>query len=140
MQAADETARRNIEVLEQLYAALNRGDIAQALSYMDADIEWQVTSAAGPSPGIYRGHAGVEDAVSSSLEVWADYRNEPLEFVPVEDAVVVRVFSSATGKGSGVDVGDEVAHLWKLRDGRVVRFEAYRDSDDALAAARVPAS
>jgi ketosteroid isomerase-like protein len=39
------------------------------------------------------------------------------------------------GKGSGVPVDNEGAHVWALRDGKVVRLEIFADRADALAAA-----
>ena len=38
------------------------------------------------------------------------------------------------GRGSGVTVDTEGAHVWTLRDGKVVRLEAFADRAKALAA------
>jgi ketosteroid isomerase-like protein len=126
----------NIEVLKRMYEAFNRGDIVTALSAIDSQIEWRVTAEASPSPKTYHGHSGVRSALSSLLEVWSDYRNEPLEFIAADDCVVVRLRSQATGKASGAEVSGEVAHLWEIRNGKAVRFEAYLDPEEALRAAR----
>jgi ketosteroid isomerase-like protein len=115
-----------------MYAAFNRGDITTALDCLDPQIEWQITAEAGPSPQTYSGHEGVRSALSSMYEVWADYKNEPLEFIDNDDYVVVRLRSTATGKASGADVSEEVAHVWQFRQGKVVRFEAHPNSQQAL--------
>ncbi len=39
------------------------------------------------------------------------------------------------GKGSGVDVDVQGAHVWKMRDGKVVRLEIFSNREKALEAA-----
>ena len=40
------------------------------------------------------------------------------------------------GKGSGVEIHQEGAHVFKLRDGRVVRLEVFASREKALASVR----
>jgi ketosteroid isomerase-like protein len=57
------------------------------------------------------------------------------EYVPVGDHVVVMCRYTGRGKGSGVDVDSEGAHLWTLRGGSAVRLEIFSSRERALAAA-----
>jgi ketosteroid isomerase-like protein len=64
------------------------------------------------------------------------YRNLPEEIVAVsEEKVVVVVRSEARGRLSGAEVGGRVAHLWTLRDGKVVRLQLFRSREAAIDAA-----
>ncbi len=48
--------------------------------------------------------------------------------------MVVLARYTGRGKGSGVDVDTEGAHVWTLRDGKAVRLEIFADRARALQA------
>jgi ketosteroid isomerase-like protein len=50
------------------------------------------------------------------------------------DLVVVLARYTGRGKGSGVEVDTEGAHVWTLRDGKAVRLEIFADRIRALEA------
>ena len=68
---------------------------------------------------------------------------EPFEYWTAEprrlfggvDKVVADVHFVAKGGASGVPVEMDFGNFWTCRDGLVIRFEAYQELDDALAAA-----
>jgi ketosteroid isomerase-like protein len=62
------------------------------------------------------------------------------EFIASGDHVLVLIRWKGTGKGSGVEMEAEGAHLWAFRDGLAVRFDVYRDRDEARAALSEPES
>ena len=47
--------------------------------------------------------------------------------------------SRGRGKSSGVEVEDTSANVWTIRDGKAVAYRLYRDQDEALEAAGLPA-
>jgi hypothetical protein len=54
----------------------------------------------------------------------------------LDDHRVLTFFSECgRGKGSGVETHLSAAAIWTLEAGKVVRFKAYRERDDALKAA-----
>jgi ketosteroid isomerase-like protein len=122
---------QNVEILERMYDAFNRGDIAAALEHFDPAIEWRVAPEAGPSTSTYHGHQGVYDAIGSLYEVWDGYHIEPQRFWETGDLVVVSVRAHGRGRASGAEVDAELAHLWQIRDRKVVRFEAHADFEHA---------
>jgi ketosteroid isomerase-like protein len=69
------------------------------------------------------------------LEAFEDYRIETKDFIEAGDAVVVPVRISGRGRTSGAKLETRLAHLWVLRNGRVIRGEVYRTADEALEAA-----
>ena len=48
--------------------------------------------------------------------------------------MLVRI--SGGGKESGLEMEMRLAHLWTVREGKVIRGEVYRMADEALEAAR----
>ena len=68
--------------------------------------------------------------------VFAEYSAEPDEFIDAGDCVIVRVHQGGRGRSSTVGV-DMPAYwqLYRMRNGRALRVEIYRDEDDALRAA-----
>ena len=83
---------------------------------------------------LYEGHAGV-------LRFWEEFRGafesisvEPLEWKAKADEVVIRARFRARGR-EGVTADLEVFHRYTMRDGKLVRFQAYPSWDEALTAA-----
>jgi ketosteroid isomerase-like protein len=66
------------------------------------------------------------------LSEWEDWRAEPDEFLEIGDHVVVLARYIGRGRGSGVEIQQEGAHVFELRDGKVVRLEIYASRELAL--------
>ena len=75
----------------------------------------------------------------STLAGWLSAWERPLvievdELIPRGDRILAMVRWRGRGKGSGVKMEAGGAHLWTFRDGLVVRFDVYRDREEARAA------
>jgi ketosteroid isomerase-like protein len=69
-------------------------------------------------------------------EAFDQARQVPERFIDCGDRVLVFVRTAVRGRGSGVDLDEEWAHLVTLGDdGKVVRVQLRRDRDEALEAA-----
>ena len=53
--------------------------------------------------------------------------------------MVVVLKMSGRGRGSGVPVEEEIAHLWTIDNGKAVAMQVYSDPQDALRDARASA-
>ena len=87
---------------------------------------------AGTAAGTRHGPEGFLRANEEVLEAFEDYRVEPEEFIDVGEAVVVPVRISGRGRASGAQQEARLAHLWVLRNGKVIRGEVYRTTEEAL--------
>ena len=120
--------RANVDLIEQLYDAFARGDIPGVLGAFDPQIEW--TSAEGALyPGTFIG----PDAVLSNVFAriggeWDGFRVEPAEYLDAGDHVVALGRYSGTYRATGRAMSAAFAHVWTVRDGRVVRFRQYADT------------
>jgi ketosteroid isomerase-like protein len=84
--------------------------------------------------GTVRGPDGFIRASQNVLEAFEDYTVTSEEFIDAGDFVIVAVRISGRGRGSGAPLDVRLAHAWQLRDGKVVRGEVYRTTEEALAA------
>ena len=122
-------------MVKQAYRAINDGDLEAELKLAASDIEIEASGLL-LDQGTYRGHEGLGDYNESLRRVWGDSpRTHPEEFIEHGERVLVMARSSATGQSSGVTVDALVAHVWTIRDGRVVRFETFGSREEALEAA-----
>ena len=124
-------SRENVDVVQAVYRAVNRHDIEAILALMAPDIE--IVSGLLPDQGLLRGHEGARALWASLREVWGDsFRISPEKFIEHEDRVVVILRVEGTGKTSGLNVDLPVAHLFTLRDSKVVRLETFPSRSQAL--------
>jgi uncharacterized protein len=128
-------AASNTELIRQGYEAFNRGDLDAVLDLFDPAIEIGVLDD-GLMAGDFRGHDGFRAMLAENSEMFDAYRNEPEEIIEANDeSIVVVIRSVARGRTSGAQVEGRLAHLWTLRDGKVIRFQPFRSREDALRAA-----
>jgi ketosteroid isomerase-like protein len=93
-----------------------------------------------PDPRTYRGREGLLEALASSDESFEDFRMDLEDLIGVGDShVVVILRMHGRGRGSGVPVEEQIAHLWTVRDGKAAEMQVYTDPEDALRDARAAA-
>jgi ketosteroid isomerase-like protein len=91
-----------------------------------------------PDSDTYRGYAGLTRWWNAFRDVYEDVRLEPREFIQHDDRVVVRVLQVLRSKG-GVTLEQEVAHVFTVRDDRIVHMTGYGDVEQALRIVRAGA-
>jgi uncharacterized protein len=131
-------SQKNVDVVRRLYVQwedeLFKLDDVVFSELLDADIEWDASRRTF-DPAIYHGHDGIREFVAALQEVWESGRIEPLEFIPAGDEVVVPVRLSLVSRTDRQEVTANAAHVWTLRDGKVIRHCAFQTKADALQAA-----
>lgn len=128
-------SRENVAVVRSVYEAWGRDDLPGPAELLDDEIEY-VNPPGAVEPGIRHGRAEFGRAVEKVLEGWEMWRMEPEEYTAQGAQVAVVVRYRARGRGSGVEVEGRESALWTIRDGRVVRYEWFREPADALEAMR----
>jgi ketosteroid isomerase-like protein len=126
-------SQENVEVVRAIYGAYERGDFEAVFERFDEDVEWF-----GPpdvsSSGLARGHEGVNQSLSTWVDIWDEFHFELRQLIDAGDEVVAAGWQSGRGKGSGVEVSEEIFSVWTLRTGKVVRQRMFRDRTQALEA------
>ncbi len=126
----------NVNISRQGYEAFNRGDIDTVLGLMNPEIEWQEPDVEGlPVRGTHHGPEAVANNVFGTVvETWEDFRVVPEEFLDAGERVVVLGRFQGRGKASGRTLDAPFAHVWTLRDGKLVHFRNYPDTANFLEA------
>ena len=113
----------HIQTIKDLYAAFGRGDAATILAKLSPDVSWEVE---GPSEisiaGIRKGPEAVKAFFQAIANDHADPKLEITEYFGSADGVATFGRYQCTLKKTGKHVDTPVAHLFKFRDGKIVRF------------------
>jgi ketosteroid isomerase-like protein len=115
------------------YEAFNGGDLHRVIDLAADDIE-VCPPPTSLEPEAFRGR----DALRRYLEpnLFEYQQADPREFLEEGDRILVTARVRARGRGSGVDLDEEVFHVWTIDGERAVRFEIFLERDQALAALR----
>ena len=118
----------NLDSVKAVYQAFAEGDIPSVLGFLSRDIEW--TEAEGfPYGGTYHGPNSVLTDVFMRLgSEWIGFAAVPDEFIDGGDTVVALGRYSGTYKKTGKSFQANFAHVWKVQDGKAVRFIQYVDT------------
>ena len=118
----------NLDSVRGVYDAFAKGDITAVLRFLSPDINW--TEAEGfPYGGTYTGPDAVLAGVLMRLGAeWDGFSAAPDEFVDGGDTVVVLGRYSGKYKATGKSLRAVFAHVWKVREGKAVRFVQYVDT------------
>lgn len=127
---------RNVEVVRRSFEALARGDLDAFFAEHAPGIEWS-TGADEPDPQTYRGTEGMRRFTDDSAEAWANRFDSAVrfaDFIDLGEWVVVPWTATLEGRTSGIAVEVHETYAVRVSDGRIVRVEEYRTTDEALAA------
>jgi ketosteroid isomerase-like protein len=118
----------NIDSIKQVYQAFAEGDVPTVLGALSPEIDW--TEAEGfPYAGTYHGPRAVLEGVFMRLgSEWNGFAAIPDEFIDGGDTVVVLGKYSGTYKKTGKSFQANFAHVWKMQDGKAIRFIQYVDT------------
>jgi ketosteroid isomerase-like protein len=128
------TDSANVELVRSIRAAWERGDYSSA-EWAHPAIEFVLAD--GPTPGTWKGLAGMAEGFREFASAWKGLRSEADEYRELDDeSILVLLHYSGRGRMSGLELGRmraEGASLFHLRDGKVMRFVHYYDRDRAFA-------
>jgi ketosteroid isomerase-like protein len=127
--------RPNVETVRTLFEGYEREGIDGVLDTMDENVLIEIPADLSAEPDDYRGHDGVRRYFAGFDGMIDDVRYEPIELIPVGDAVIAHIRLSGRGSSSGVDVDLEAFVLHELANSRIVRMRPYADLDSAMKAA-----
>ena len=112
-----------IKSIKDIYAAFGRGDVATIPSALAPDVSWEVEVPAEISfAGIRKGPEAVKSFFQAIATDHADPKLEIAEYFSSADSVATFGRYKCTLKKTGKRVDTPVAHLFKFRDGKIVRF------------------
>jgi len=118
----------NLESVRGVYDAFAKGDVPAVLGFLDTGVAW--TEAEGyPYGGTYNGPDAVLSGVFMRLgSEWDGFSAIPEEFIDAGDTIVVLGQYSGSYKATGKSFKANFAHVWKISEGKAVRFVQYVDT------------
>jgi len=126
----------NVEVIRGAYDAFAAGDVEAVVAAMAPDIVWNEAESFPYADGNpYVGPDAVVQGVFARLATeWNDFTVSPREILDAGDTVVALGRYTARHGASGRALDVPFAHVWRLEDGVIRRFQQYTDTAGTLAA------
>lgn len=120
----------NAQMVRSLYDAFGRGDVPTVLAAFDPNIVWvEAENSTYADHNPYRGPQGVAQGVFTRIgQDWNNFRLNIDQVVDGGDDVVVLGRYTASNKGTGQPLNAQFAHVWKVRNGKIVSFQQYTDT------------
>jgi ketosteroid isomerase-like protein len=129
-------SRENMDLVRRIY---EEGLIYRDPEGLIAELGTRTSNTSTPpnavEPGTRRGPDEVAKALRRAHELFASPRYVIHDLFDRGDAVVALLRFYAHGRGSEGEAVHEQAHIWTIRNGRIVRYEWGRGWDQALEAA-----
>ena len=118
----------NLETIQSLYQAFAAGDRARILELFHPEIEW-IQNEGFPNGGRHVGATTVLDEVFARFRIeWESWQAVVDRWLDAGEAIVALGEYRGTHKATGKSMRAAFAHVYWVREGRIVRFEQYADT------------
>ncbi len=128
---------RNVNIVQQVYAAFAKRDISAILSVLSPDVEWgEPPNPFNPEAGTRHGHEGFLEWLNIGRQSEEIVVLEPRKFLTDSDTVAVVGYTKCLAKPTGRSYETDSVHLITIKDGKIVRFQEFFDTYAAAEAFR----
>lgn len=119
-----------MSIIDGLYSAFAAGDIPTVLGSMDSNIAWREAEGNAYADGNpYIGPEAVLNGVFGRIMQEHEYFNlKDIELHEMLNDKVLATLRYDAKFNDGKKYNAQVAHLWSLKDGKVVAFQQYVDT------------
>lgn len=121
-----------LEIVKQAYIYLNKKDIVNYFSLMSPNVEFYQTEEL-PWGGHYRGF-DESKVFFSKFSPLIDSEVEISHYIQAGDRIVAIGKTSGVAKQTGKKFSSNLAHVWTVKEEKIVRLEVYIDTDTIKAA------
>ena len=131
-------SQENMETIARLYdeflADPERIASPEQFAFFDPAVELHQSESILGTTGTFHGYDGVGRAGREIFEAFSESHFVPERLIDSGDQVVATVEFRGIGKESGVRVAQAAAHVWTLKEGRIIAWHVYLDPAEALKA------
>lgn len=118
-----------VDLVRSFYATLARGDAAGLLTLLHPELEWTEAEGFPYFDGTWRKPEDVlTNLVVPLMRDWDDFSAHADDFIAEGDRVVSLGLYSGLSKVSGRRMRAPFAHVWRIADGKLKRFDMYTDT------------
>ena len=120
----------NVAVIQGIYDAFAIGDVPNVLGAMASDIVWNEANNFPYADGNpYIGPMAVAQGVfARCASEWDGFATAVDEIIDAGDTIIALGQYVGTYKATGRPQQTQMAHVWRLRDGKAVAFQQYADT------------
>jgi ketosteroid isomerase-like protein len=131
----DVAERDNVESVRRLWEAFDEGGVEAVLDIVDPDVEWSLFGTSGEA---VHGHEGLRRYMADTAARGDEIDASPYTYEALgDDAVLVSGHVRRRTVSGMTDT--QLYWLYRFRNGRLFRFDAYQTRDEALRGAGEPA-
>jgi ketosteroid isomerase-like protein len=123
----------NADLIRPIYDEWGRGNWQPRFDVYHPEMEWGWSDEFPGLAGVHRDSEHPNPRLRAWLSPWEYWRAVAEDFLEIGDHVVVLATYRGRGKGSGVEIRQDGAHVFELRDRKVVRLEIFVSREKALA-------
>ena len=134
------STEKNIQVVQDFFAAIGSGDKQRVLALVTEDIEWIVPGEGWPLAGTHRGHAGLAGVLKKASEEIEMTYPKPPEFVAQGDRVLVVGVATGKIKATNKPFKDDWVFDITVRNGKLTKIREYIDTQALARASEIDAS
>jgi ketosteroid isomerase-like protein len=113
----------NREIVEDAFAAFQRGDLAAAFRRTVPDVEFDNRAGGADVSGVWRGIDGFTELMDKINEAFSEYSLELLETNERGDDVILTLREHVRGKASGAEVERRLFITYAVHDGLITRIK-----------------
>lgn len=118
-----------VDLVRSFYAALARGDVPGLLDLLHTDLEWTEAEGFPYYSGTWRTPADVlEKLIGPLMADWDGFSAVADDFIAEGDRVVSLGAYAGISKATGKAMRAPFAHVWRVADGKLKRFDMYADT------------
>jgi ketosteroid isomerase-like protein len=130
-------SERNVDVIRRSWAAWMERDMDRASADWHPDIVWDVTRHEDAPDAVHHGIAEVMQMIADWLGYFSAYELIVERYEPSGDDVLLLLRRRARDREA--QIADRLAaHVWTVREGRVVLIRSYSDIGEARREAGLP--
>jgi ketosteroid isomerase-like protein len=125
-------SEENLDLIRSGFAAHNTGDLDALTEVYDPDVVFETLLL-----GTHRGNEAIRLIYEENQKTLSGYDVVPVELIDAGDQVVAVAQVTGTGPESQIamDDSDRFAFLFTIKNGRIVREQAFRNREEAVEAA-----
>lgn len=129
---------KNVEIVRRAIEIFNeQGFSSEAYrSLFDPDIVFEEPPEQ-PAPRVARGREAAEELFRQFDEAWEEQRTEPEEIRAIDDQRVLALTIEHFRGRDGIEIDQPLGLIYTLRDGKIVRVQAFWERKTALKAAEL---
>jgi ketosteroid isomerase-like protein len=123
-------SQENVDLVRGIYESLAAGDIAGVVGPMSPDIVWHEAENFPYADGNpYVGPQAVAEGVfSRCIGEWDGFAVNIEEILDAGDTIVALGRYGGSYKATGRSMNPQLAHVWRVADGKAVAFQQYVDT------------